>query len=489
VIFQPITDRILRALRSGAANNAASIVEDVKKAAQRPAEITGLPRDYFEGRHLSHFAAYLATHYRRAMRKKEILPVAPALVRTWCETEADIYRNGQPHRVGHTEAATNRLAALCKQAETESVLPEAEVRAVAGRQMFLRVGRNPKTDRLEITRHWPDAVWVVADPAAPTSLQHAYAVMLQRGPELYEIWRRVAGGWQAEQIDHHEDNPTIRPLFEDGATYAGRLPIVALRTGLLEGSPYLCDNADMIDVANVHCLLWTEATHVARHQAHNPIIYSGNDDDITPEAGPGGITRISGNATMTALQVNPQIDQLRELTNDFGGAIARSRGQSPRANSVNPPPLNSGVALRVDNQIAEEKRPQRVALFRRFERLDLLPVLDEVERLQEPRDDANRIPAADIDWDRVRVNFPRAPTIEDPAQRNLRLEHAQNAGWVSPARAATEAGYYETIEEAEAAGLSSEAMPRSNETGNFPGFPGRRGPTSSIKALPDTNNE
>jgi len=488
MLFQEITDRILRALRSGAAGNASSIVEDVKAASRRPREITDLPRDYFEGRHLGHFKAFLGTHYKRAMRKNEILPVAPALVRTWCETESDIYRNGQPHRKAQNDAATARIEALCRQAETESALPEAEVRAVAGRQMFLRVGRNPLTDRVEITRHWPDAVWVVANGAAPTSLEHAHAVMIQRGPELYEIWRKVPGGWSAEQIDHNADNPTIKPVFEADAVYAGRLPIVALRTGLLEGSPYLCDNADMIDVANVHMLLWTEATHVARHQAHNPIIYSGNDDDITPEAGPGGITRISGNATMTALQVNPQIDQLRELTNDFGGAIARSRGQSPRANSVNPPPLNSGVALRVDNQIAEEKRPQRVSLFRRFERLELLPVLDEVERLQAPQDPTNRIPAADIDWDAVRVTFPRAPTIEDPAQRNLRLEHAQTTGWISPARAATEAGYYENIEEAVDAGLSNTAQPSESVTTDL-GTSGERGPAPSITQNGNRNND
>lgn len=480
-LFPSLTDRINRMIRQDARNNGQNIIESIKEDAQRPATIDDRPQAYFEGRHASYFKGYLDEAYPRARRKNEILPVAPNYVRTWCETAADIYRVGEPQRIGATKAETARISFLCKEADTESVLPEAETRAHASQQIFLRVWRNPLTDRLEITRHWPNNVWVIASSAAPQHLQHCKGLLARRSKFVYELWRKVASGWKAEQIDIGPANPVVTDLF-NGETYRGRLPWVSLTTSLPENCPYVVECADLIDNANQQMLLWSEMVHVARLQGHNPVWYRGADDDINPEAGPAGITRVGPDGELNALQVNPQLKSLLDLTDSFSGAIALSLGQSPRSFMTTPAkvPLNSGVALRVENQIREETRPQREALFRRMEREQLLPILDEVDRLMKPKG-PRRAPVAEIDFDAVTVTFPAAPVIEDLSQRSLRMEHASNNGWISPARAAVESGFYDTIEQATSAGVSDQ-IERKEDLDNNLGQAGARGPVPGIQS-------
>ncbi len=477
-LFQNISDKYNAAIRQGASRNGRAIVETLKADSARPSTVTEKPQAYFQGQHASHYAQFLREAYPRA--NGEILPVAPNYVRTWCETAADIYRTGQPQRKGATDAETERIRWLSRAANLESVLPEAEARAHAGNQIFLRAWRNPKTDKLEVTRHWPHTVWVVADMAAPQHLAQSHALLAKRSDTLYELWRRVANGWEAEQIDTSTNSPRITPLFD--GVYRGRLPWVSMGTSLPENGPYICDNADMITSANHQMLLWSEVVHVARLQGHNPVWYKGAADDIRPEGGVAGITNLGPDGEMGVLAVNPQLSQLLDLVDSYSGAVARSRNQSPRAFMTTPSkmPLNSGVALRVENQLSEETRPQRVALYRRMEVEELLPILDEVERFQAPKS-MRRAPTAQIDWNTVEVTFPAAPVIEDLSQRSLRMEHAANNGWISPARAAVEAGFYDTLEQAIEAGVSSE-LERMADTGDELGQAGDRGPSSSIQS-------
>lgn len=482
-LFDSLSQVLTDMIRSKASRNNSAIIEGIKDASTRPANLDkdgGMRRDYFEGHHKEHFKSFLRTIYPEAMLKGEIHPVTVNYVRTQAETDADIYRTGEPLRIASTEAATQRLANLTAQARTATVLPETEVRSIVGREHFMRVQRNPSTERLEITRHWAQNVWPVVDPSAPTELQCCSAVMLQIADDTYELWTahedEAGRYWDAVQISEAADRPSFKQILS--GPYRGRLPILAMYVSTPDSSPFLTDDGDLIDQANNYMLAWTDVFHLTRKQGHSPIWYSGTDDNASFNGGPGGITNLGDNGQMGALQVNAQIEESRNLLNDFSGAIARSRTQSPRAYVTNPQPLNSGVALRVDNQLTEEKRPQRVELMRQFEVNDLLPILDEVDRLQPA--ETNPITQVAIDFLTLRVVFPTAPTIEDVSQKQNRLIQAIQAGLMTRERAAVEAGIYEDEDTAAEAIKNLEPMDNVQPTEQPP----ERGPTASSSEQP-----
>ena len=481
MLFSAVTNKITNLIQSQAAKNNTAIVEEIQAAAERPRclETDGpMRRAYYEGHHQEHFKTFLRTVYPEAMLKGEIHPVGVNYVRTQAETDADVYRKGEPKRVGATEAETQRLTELTAQARTATELPEMEVRSVVGRAHFARIQRNPSTDRLEITKHWPHSTWFLSDPSAPAALECCSVALLQMGKDLFELWTKTPAGWDAQQIGTGE-NPFIRPLHA-GGIYPGRLPIVAMYATAPTDGPYALDDGGLIDTANDYMLAWTELFHLSRHQAHSPLYISSMDDNVRLNGGPGGVTMLGPDGTMGAVQVEARMDESRRMINDFSGAIARSRSQSPRAYVTDPSPLNSAVALRVDNQLTEEKRPQRVELMKQFELFDLLPVLDEVDRLQPAQNARNRIRAATIDFRKVQILFPKNSTIEDTSQKQNRLAQAVREGMISRARAAVEAGYYEDEETALEA---IKDLTPSDELVEIQGAP-MRGPTSSTPEQP-----
>lgn len=482
-LFESLSAALTDKLRSGAASNNGAIIDGIKDASTRPANLDedgGKRRDYFEGHHREHFRSFLRRIYPEAMQKGEIHDVTVNYVKTQAETDADIYRTGEPLRIANTPAGTDRLKALTIEARTATVLPDAEVKSMVGREHFLRVQRNPSTDRLEITRHWPQNVWPVVDPTAPTELQCCSAVMLQIADKTFELWTshedEEGPYWDAVQLSEAEDRPSFKHILT--GPYRGRLPILAMYSAPPDGSPFLTDDGDLIDQANNYMLAWTDIFHLVRMQGHSPIYFTSDDDSVSFNGGPGGLNNLGQVGTMGAVQVQARIDESRALLNDFSGAIARSRTQSPRAYVTNPQPLNSGVALRVDNQITEEKRPQRVELMRQFEVFDLLPILDEVDRIQPSI--RNPIPQVAIDWRTLRVVFPTAPTIEDASQKQNRLIQAIQAGLMSRERAAVDAGIYE--DEKTAAEAIKDLVPMTNVQPTEE--PPERGPTASSSEIP-----
>jgi len=448
MLFSDAFRHLLQFIKKGAQNNSAQIIQGVKDASTRPERLDSegdKRRDYLEGQHQEHFRAFLRAIYPEGMARREINPVTVNYVKTQAETDADIYRVGEPVRLGGTEAATARLEHLTDEARTATILPDLEVKSNVSRTHFAKIQRNPSTHRLEITRHWPQNVWPVVDPSAPAELACCSAVLLKLAAKTYELWTAHEDDegpfWTAVQLSEETDRPQIRDILTD--KYRGRLPIVAMHTSAPDASPFVQDDGDLLNLANNYMLAWTDVFHLVRHQAHNPIWFSGVDDNVRFSGGPGAVSNLGHDGKMGSLDTKAQIDESLSLINDFSGAVARSRTQSPRAYLTNPQPLNSGVALRVDNQITEEKRPQRIELMRQFEQFDLLPVLDEVDRLQPP---PSRNPLASplpIDWSQVKVIFPPAPTIEDMSQKQNRLVQAIDAALVTRARAAVEAGYYE----------------------------------------------
>lgn len=465
MLFSQFSSTHSQIIKLGAAKNASALINKIKQESSQPGSIdTAVRRDYYEGDALPHFIKYLHKVHPRAMKMGDIHPVVVNYVKTLAENDADIYRAGQPLRTGEDDQQTQRLSQLAKAAALDVILPDAEVKTYVARQMFLRCIRNPKTGKINITQHWPHDVWVIEDPAAPTELDEAAAVMIRISPEIYELWmaEEINGkrAWIAQQINLDKNNPTMVDFLE--APYYGRLPICSMHAAPLDSSPYLTDEKDFIELANNHMLAWTETFHLVAMQGHSPVYVTTSSDTISIESGPGGVTQLGPEDQMSALQVNPQIDQARELLADFTSAIARSRGQSSRAYSTKSQPLNSGVALRVENKIVEEKRPQRTALMAQFEREYLLPIIDEVERLMDSQKGVKVQPQVALG--EISVTFPQKPSIEDPIQKQNRLQHAQQMKWISKARAAVEAGFYPNEE------IALKMMPQDDVTEEVAGI-------------------
>lgn len=485
MLFDNITRLAMTAIGAGAAEFAQQKVESIKTRANqwRPTNIATdgyLRRQYYKGKHKEHFMQWVAKVYPEAAANNEIHPVTVNFLRTWCEHDADVYRAGQPKRTtdsGDNEDAEKRMAALAKAARLDVRLPDTEVKSHAGRQMFVKVMRNPKTDKLDVTRHWPDLTWVAADDAAPVDINESHAVMFKLREGLYEVWEpRIVDdkrGWM--MLHARTEGPNAGVEEKLVKPYFGRLPIAVMYTDDPDESIYLDDDSDLVENANNYMLGLTDSFHIARSQAHNPL-YTTGAEEVKANGGPGGITELPQGATMGAVQLDAQIDQVRALMNDYAAVVALSRNQPQRSYTTNPEPLNSALALRADNEIAEQKRPTRVALMAMFDR-DLMRILDEVDRLMPPQK-GTRVPGKPLPDDIVSV-FPRAPTVEDPQQKQVRLEHAQGQGWISKERAATEAGYYPS-EELAAANMPTTPPPAVVKVDVEGRTQGMRGPPPGI---------
>lgn len=405
-------------------------------------------RHYYEGKQLPYIRRELEREYPAT--HKEMRPVSFGLFKLVCEQDSDVYRS-EPIRKAllngeADEVATEELGTMLKHVRAQMRLAEAGRRAQGSRAQFVRVWDSDLEDRITLQLFWPSDVWVIPHEGAPTSLEHARALIARvTGPthdKWYEVWTRADGGpWTVSRISEKGERQEI----VDGGVWPLRLPWAVLFASPPEGSPYPCDDQDLVRVCDSISLAWTELNHVIKTQAHDLLWHAGMSDS-DQVWGPGYIFRVGTGEQVGSITQNPKIREIMDTIEGQLRTLARTRRQNPDAYSASPGAPQSGISRQIQNIPQEEARQERVAYAREFETGQLLPILAELWDASGRGSVALDVPGRS--WS---FTTPDQPTYEDPDRKQARALMAYKEGVIDKARFAYEAGWYESQEDAETA--------------------------------------
>jgi hypothetical protein len=445
-------------------------------------------RRQYEGHILESVSATMQRRYPATAHR---MPLAPFnLAAAIAEKSASVYEQGCRREIlnvdGETEEGTpaaDDFAGMITGAKLDVTMPEAERRAVLAKTIFLHVrsdsveamatGRPPRT---VVDIFWPQDVLVVPHPMAPTVLQASLALLVRvagpggSGPGIttYVHWRRDVvvgdggivglGSWRADLITHErrsratfaglgpamiDETVSVRPLWDPYPLKL--LPFVAMHRGIPSGSPYLDSNRNLPHVLNNLNATFMSTIHIV-DQSTAPIwVHKTNEPQPKNVVlAPGAKANIRLGEELTSEQQNAQLLEVRNTNKDLLETLAltmRVSSDTFVAEASGIP--SSGTALRIKNIPQEKARHEDIARYMPMEEEELLPVMVEVH------DHFRGTSIGGIDR-KYRCVPNDLPNYESAAEKQTRIIEAEAQDWISTARAAVEAGYYETEKEAEA---------------------------------------
>lgn len=451
-MFESLSRPFARLIESRAQSNALAVLEGVREEAQkwRPRGHRGLSikrRDYYEGRQVAYLRALLRE--RNPVRGGEMTPNVFNYFRLVAAQNADIM-SGEPMYQTSREGAEEAFNQLMRRVRLTRVLKENERRKEAARSIFLRVMFNPVMERVQVDSFWPSDVDIVPHPGAPTSTEHAIAIVARVSgahgvsKDTFEVWTKETledgAPYTVTRIDE-DGNET--PVLESGDMMTwplDRHPFVAWHAADPDGLPYLDDDHDLTDVQDGINTDWTLLGEMVRFQAASALVYEGTDDKPL-YAGAGLATRVNPGEDLRVLDFNAKLDEVRESIKTKTRALAVTRRQNPDAYAEEPGPPLSGVSRRIQNQPQEEARQERLDVTKEMIEERLLPLVCEVSDVF----GGTRIHAPDAEYTFMPDD---EPAFEDPDIRQRRVLELLAERMISKERAAVELGIYETEEEA-----------------------------------------
>jgi hypothetical protein len=185
-------------------------------------------------------------------------------------------------------------------------------------------------------------------------------------------------------------------------------------------------------------------------QAHQQIIGTGMNPQHGKELvmGPDTFLQIpESGASVTVVQPNDSLAAFESVDRSLL-LHARGRRQPVEAWHTKGGNPESGESRKIKNEYSDQKRAEHIELFRDFDR--------QLQRaIQDAAEFAGLVESAP-DGVGYYVRFSPAPVYENETAKTDRMLKRLSAGLISPAQAAVMDGIYQTIEEAEAAGLSTE---------------------------------
>lgn len=432
------------------------------------AHIAGLRRRY-EGDQVGILEEALADRYPTT---HDLMPRAPLnWVRWIASQDAGVYklppdrwlvgRDGEPLE---DDARHGRFLSLLERARLAVVLPEAERRAMAARSVFVHAVWDQYASRPRVDLYWPDDVQVIPHPSAPTELDRALALLARTagpggvGEEWYQVWRREVeededglpvafGPWRVEQLSL-SGNATH--AAHDPLEYEGTLPWVIYRNGIPAGSPFLDEDRDLPAIVDALNVSRSNELYVTDLQGHDQMYVAGHQTEASELAvGPDVLLRIGAGEQAGVLSFAPKLQDMREGRKLQMRELASSRRNSPDAYVTEPTAAISGVSRAIANIPHEEALEEYVEYARAFE-AELLPLLVEVH---DTFSGEERIGFEGLGY---HMEPQRRPLPEDPEARQRRSLEAMREGLITPARAAVEAGWYRSVDDAVKGGLSDE---------------------------------
>lgn len=491
------TKRLNDLVREGARQWSVAELEWVKgyAATQRPAGYdahAGVVADLYLGNSDTHLRMAAAARFPN--RHSMMTPVHLNRMRHVAMADSGVYRL-QPHRrlvrksTGALldDDAQRRFSAIVTGMEMGRLAPEVERRAIAAQTLLARPRwvrqLDGKPGRFALDIYWPRDVAVVCHPSDPGNFALALIVLARTSTggvaakkTWYSLWVRKAieqdgevtgfEPWRVHLVSSEGEYPIPpndpRTLYVDAQGNALPLPWTVVQLGLAEGSVYVTPDVDLPKVLlqlNVDASVERLAADL---QAFTPVVYAGSERKESELAwGPGELTRVGNEETLTTLQLNPHLDALRAMRTQQEKELARVRGNNPNA-YVAEASAESGVARLIAQAPHEAVLDENALVFAAWEEQQLWPA---VLRLHDAF--AGDVPFGDDVA--VQVTMRRPPPIEDPEAKVRRLQAEVDAGVLSVAAMAVELGRFPTVEAAVEGGLSDELgkKPATPTTGLF----------------------
>ncbi len=462
-LFDSLSKPFVALIQQRAARNNTDILNGIKEEANkwRPRGHMALSekrRHYYEGKQKDYLRSVLVRNH--PIRGSDMVPVVLNYVKLIAEQDSDVFRGSPTYEIADAdERRTEEFNDLLRRARLNRVLKEAERRLMIARTVFLRVMDNPVTGRIQVDPFWPSDFHVVPHPGAPTSIEPALAMMFRISggegttKECYEVWSKPDpdAPYEVSRIDE-DGKETLILESGDGRTWPGeRHPLCSWHATMPEGLPYVDDDHDLLDAQDAINVDWTLLGEMIRFQAASALVYSGTDDGIAP-IGAGLVTRVGPDETISVLDFNAKLGEVRETIKTQTRALAVTRRQNPDAYAEEPGPPLSGISRRIQNQPQEEAREERLDHAKEMVEECLLPKLAMVSDL---------FYGTNLQADRYVFTADTQEDFEDPDIRQRRVLEQLAEKMITKARAAVELGLYETEEDAEAAlaGMSASARP------------------------------
>lgn len=380
-----------------------------------------------------------------------------------------VEENGEREPPEMPEAAA--FAALLDQSGLDAFMVEAERSALAMLTMFVR-GQWAKRDaedpgRAALQLFWPSDVGVVCHASDPTDFERALLLVAEvaspAGPQgkarWYEVWSRSVeddelgapirwGPWMRHVVSDAGD-----ALFAGGDNRAvweaERWPWACLQVGQPSGSVFVDAEHDLDDVVDSLNVWRSNEQYTLEMQGHTQLVYAGHTSEATElVVGPDAIAKVGPDETLTPVDLNPKLQDMREARKLALRELAATRQNSPDAYATEPGPPMSGISRAIANQPHEQRLAELRHTFRRFEERQLLPMLQALHNAFAP---AN----APAITGTPRMTPRRPPQLEDPEAKVRRLQAEVDAGWITPAQAAVDAGRYPSVDAAVGAGVSN----------------------------------
>jgi hypothetical protein len=410
---------------------------------------------------------------KAALRKRyelawETMPVSPLrYIKQWASQDAGAYTrppdryltDAEGERVDEEGEDAKWFAWLCGAASLVTVMPEVERRCLSGAgACAVFVGWRHLRDEPALQIYWPHDVYTVCHPDGVDDPAYLIAVALrQRGPkeegDAWWVWSRevtetesgpVFGQWHHAKVT--EKGAAVLPV-----PYAAEmLPIAFARTIHPEGTFFGEPDGDVVAMSDSLNVSRSNELHIIDKQAHAvPVVssdtYDGKDLALSPDV----ILPLRGGDTMQYVAAGADFAALLASREQNIREIASTRGNNPGAYSASVGVAESGVARMIANIPHERRMAEIRPVFQTFEEQQLLPILVDV---------FNAFHSQGLIADGLvpRVTLAEPITYEDKEAKQRRLVVDLDLGVISKAAYAVEMGHYRTIDDAVAAGLSSD---------------------------------
>jgi len=348
-------------------------------------------------------------------------------------------------------AATADASEMYARARVNQRMQRAEQIAASCELSFIRAGWNAVMRRHELTPFWPDQVWVVPDPAYPTTLPAARYVIARvasssgvsktgqsAAVERYEVWQRLDDGrWLMTVVD--SDGSSMMPHEFESAQPVPLLPWIAFPFSLPEGTLYRDPPTDDVDVNMAINVANSDVVATIAAQMFDHLYTIGDDRRSPLIASPGVVLDFPVGSTVGTVSYNPKIAEVRDVLRDMVAQHALLRGVNP-SSAVAHPEYMSGYAQEVLKQPEIEARSSRLPEIEEIEQHLLWPLMTELDQQT-----GRRFPSgAELRW------YPgEIVAAKDEESKLRRARGLVELGWSTPVKEMVAMGLAKDLDDAQ----------------------------------------
>lgn len=464
---------LARGARMSSARELKDIIEAGKaaKPALFDATVSGLGQRYRGDQH-DIIEAKLQERYPHSSQ----MPINPVnWLAFWARSDAGVYvveaerflEDGGV-AVDPKEARAKAWARALEDLGISTLMPELERRALTGvKSAVVEIGwskvDNDDEGQPFANIYWPSDVIVLCHPSAPKSDRAIMVCGLRQTPSTaapddhtWLIWSRTCTENADGTVATWAPWTTVR-ISTDGSSpeapreYPGaRLPILFLRLEQSDGSFWPTPERDTLIQVDELNIGRSNQQHTVDLQGHGQGVYGGSflEADEIP-MGPDRWIKVGPGETITAVNFNPEIEAMDASRAQALREVAVSRSNNPDAYATTPTVASSGISRKIANLPHDNRIRELRPIFRRFEELLQLALLQVLDLHAPPSYAPTFGPGV-----RGRVTFGVPPDYEEMDAKQRRLEADFKMKVISLARYAVLMGHYDTIADAVGAGLS-----------------------------------